>query len=178
MSIYTAEMLPTVFPQAQWGQSVVTFLPLESPETPSQEPDAALVFVKQQGCYVVADIVGRGWCVPSGRREVGEHLEETARREAYEEAGLILSELFEIGTTLLLNTQSGRLNVVMNYVARALEFHPIPDGSESQGVRTLHRSELPEHYFRWDPFLEALFDYVEAQHSTIYANEVEPISKN
>jgi ADP-ribose pyrophosphatase YjhB (NUDIX family) len=36
---------------------------------------------------------GDNWCIPGGLMEIGEHFEETAKREAFEETGLQVTDL-------------------------------------------------------------------------------------
>ena len=54
---------------------------------------AASVYVRRDGKILVLKRAGGeltgGWYIPGGAHEAGEELEETARRELYEESGLV-----------------------------------------------------------------------------------------
>lgn len=61
----------------------------------------AVVFLGDQ--FLVTNLVSRGWDIPGGHVEAGEHPEETVRREVYEETGA------ELGPVRLLAYQRLRL---------------------------------------------------------------------
>src|SRR5579859_6093237 len=92
--------MPT-FPTVQWGDRLATFLPEEAPLPVGASLYAVLVFALQEGRFVVADIPGRGWCIPGGRPEPGETPEQAARREAREETGAVLGPLRALGLFVL-----------------------------------------------------------------------------
>ena len=48
---------------------------------------AVLGFVFYGDKIVLADIEGRGWCIPSGRIEAGETIDRAMERECFEETG-------------------------------------------------------------------------------------------
>lgn len=52
-------------------------------------PQAAVVAVRNGRVCLITSSSGRRWLVPKGKRQVGRGLRETARREAWEEAGLL-----------------------------------------------------------------------------------------
>ena len=93
------------FPTVLWGETRATFLP-NGADLPSASLTAALVFAMQDGEFVLADIAGRGWCIPGGRLEAGETAEQAARREAQEEIGATLGSLVMLGHYLLMPTTS------------------------------------------------------------------------
>ena len=119
---------------------------------------AALVFAFYGDRIVLADIEGRGWCVPSGRIEPGEAADEATRREAWEEAGLTLGQMTPLGDTIF-QTTGATATAAANYVAEVLQFDPIPAGSESCGIMLASREELPACYYVWDDLIQAIFDY-------------------
>ena len=120
---------------------------------------ASLVFARYEGRYVVADIAGRGWCIPGGRLEEGETPEQAAHREAWEECGVTLGPLRPLGHYLLTEATGGKITLVRTYLAEVTEFAPLPAGTESRGVRLLSEEEIPNHYFLWDALIAAVFDY-------------------
>jgi len=147
------------FPIVTWGRSQATYVPFGAPLPAGSPRTAVLVFAWHEGRCVLADIAGRGWCIPSGRIEPGETPEQTARREAQEEAGLTLGPLTCIGHTLLTHTETGHTETVPAFAAPVLRFDPLPEGFESGGIRLVDRSELPDCYFLWDPLIAAVFDH-------------------
>ena len=88
------------FPTVLWGETRATFLPVGA-GLPTAPLTAALIFAMQDREFVLADIAGRGWCIPGGRLETGESAEQAARREAYEEIGATLGPLHLLGHYLL-----------------------------------------------------------------------------
>ncbi|TFI49774.1 nucleoside triphosphatase YtkD [Diaphorobacter sp. DS2] len=61
------------------------------------EPEHVLVICRYGDQWLLTNHKKRGWEFPGGKREQGESLEETARREVYEETGADLNSLRFIG---------------------------------------------------------------------------------
>ena len=148
-----------VFPTVTWGNARATFLPGTVREKDYGRPVAALVFAFDGARIVIADIKGRGWCVPSGRLEPGESPEAAARREAWEEAGLILGSLGPLGLTVFHQPGTGEFSCAQCFVATVARIEPIPDFSESRGRRSVTRSELPDCYYLWDDLIASIFNH-------------------
>ena len=145
------------FPAVFWGASRVTFLPVEAPLPTEMSVPAALVFAVQDSGFVVADIAGRGWCVPGGRLEPGESPEQAARREAGEEAGATLGPLRLLGHFVQMNAETGLQILAAAFAGPVIRLDRLPPGSEARGVTRMTLSELPHRYYFWDALLEAVF---------------------
>ncbi len=148
-----------VFPVVDWGGLPVTFHPYSKFADAAIVPGAALVFAFQEDRIVLADIEGRGWCIPGGRLEPGENAYAAARREAWEECGAILGTLVPLGWTTKLNAEGSETVLAVSYTAPLARLDPIPVASESRGVRLVERDELPACYYHWDALMEAMFDF-------------------
>ena len=148
------------FPAVFWGKTRATFVPLGSPLPENGDLKASLVFACRSGGLILTEIIGRGWCIPGGHIEEGESAEVCVRREAWEEAGLTLGKLELIGHTLLYPPDEMTPVIVANFVGEVERFDPLPENSESTGIRFTSYDELPAVYYQWDPLLEAIFDFV------------------
>ncbi|MFC4560139.1 NUDIX hydrolase [Virgibacillus kekensis] len=73
------------------------------------------------------------WCIPGGAMDMGESVEETARREVYEETGL------SVGQLKLLNVYSGEQ-----------QHHIYPNGDEVYFVNVIFSSSLFQGNLRTD----------------------------
>ena len=119
---------------------------------------AALVFAwTDDERVVLADIVGRGWCIPSGRVEEGERSSDTARREAIEEAGAVLGTLYPLGHYRIVEGEDVRWADV--FVADVVGFTPIGMPEESGGRWLATLEELPGIYYLWNELMARVFAY-------------------
>ncbi len=90
------------------------------------------------------------WHVPGGFLELGERLEDAARREAFEETALT------VGSLTLVGAYSGPdfhwfapngdevYNVTVAYLTRDYSGTPVADGDEGTGVSFMPLSPLPK----------------------------------
>ena len=155
------------FPVVWWANTEATFMSASQQLPESIEKQTALVFAISGNCFVVADIIDRGWCIPGGHIVPGELAEEAVRREAHEEAGITLGTLHLLGHFVLRNWNSESHQLVPTFVAEVKEFESIPQGTESRGVRLLTMEELPDHYFIWDALMHSIFSYAMEQYNRI-----------
>ncbi len=153
----------TGFPEVQWGDEKVVFHPTPPPPTP--RPFAALVFPFYGDRLVLANIVGRGWCIPSGRIEPGEEADQAVRREAHEEAGIAIGLPVLLGHyRLQAPDRPARISVA--YIADVQSWGTFVPTAESEGRQLVGWEELAEAYCAWDPLLSAVFEraWSERQH--------------
>jgi 8-oxo-dGTP diphosphatase len=141
----------------------VTFLPAGAPLPAEARVPAALVFAVQDSGFLLADIAGRGWCVPGGRLEPGESPEQAARRETGEETGATLGPLRLLGHFVQTDAEAGLQVLAAAFAGLVTRLGPLPPGSEARGVLRMTLSELPHRYYFWDALLEAVFACALAQ---------------
>jgi 8-oxo-dGTP diphosphatase len=152
-------LVPT-FPTVQWKREMATFIADVPPDDGLLEP-AALVFPFYGDRIVLADIATRGWCIPSGHIEPGETAEEAVRREAYEEAGAVLSEVVYIGYFLLTDIKTDVQRRAPTFIGAVKGLSAVPAGSESRGMQLVNSEDVAGLYFSWDDLLAAVFVYAE-----------------
>lgn len=140
------------FPTARWKDETAAFVPTPCP----QRPFAALVFPFYGDRVVLADIDGRGWCVPSGRLEPGEDAVQAARREAFEEAGVRLGKTLPLGHYVL-TRDDGSVRRAAVFVGSVDALEAIPEASESRGRQMLAIEDVAGAYYAWDALLGAVF---------------------
>jgi len=164
------------FPSVYWEAMGATaeFLPGdELPPASEGHIWAVLVFLFYGDKIVLADIAGRGYCIPSGKVEQGETISVAAEREVFEEVGGRLKEdaLWLIGCYKLTSkSRADRYCAV--FVAEALGFEPIPAGSESQGKMLSAIEDVADLYFQWDPLMDAVFAYAEKQRQALFRDGI------
>ncbi len=146
--------------QAEWAGRRMQFVP-DSLPAGARACYVVVLIGDAQGRFLLAHIDGRGYCTPSGHIEPGEAAEHAARREAYEETGAIIRTLELIGAYRLQPCSAGEPTACFApvFVAQLERLEPVPNGSESRGVRWATIEEMPPLYYQWSPLLEAVFRY-------------------
>jgi 8-oxo-dGTP diphosphatase len=155
-------MASVKFPTVCWHQKVVTFRARRSWR--GLHPIyAVLLFAFFGDRVVLSDIEGRGWSIPSGHLQEGETPEQAMRREAQEEAGIVLSKMEPLGVYLL-QEPDGSCRYAPVFVGEVAHFTPIPENSESRGVLLMPPEDVQEVYHFWDPLVARVFRYALAQY--------------
>jgi 8-oxo-dGTP diphosphatase len=149
------------FPTVRWKNETATFVaaPAEAGRDPHVPAPAALVFPFYGDRVVLADIVSRGWCIPSGHIEVGETPEEAVRREAKEEAGITLGRIAYLGWFVLIHTETGALRHAPTFIAEVRTLGGEVLADESRGAQLVNAEDIADMYFAWDDLLANVFEY-------------------
>ncbi len=143
------------FPSGKYGRQTLSFFP--APYRAPLRAFAALVFPWKEEEVLVCDIVGRGWCIPSGRVEPSESSIEAIHREAVEEAGAILSRVQYIGCYQV--KERNEVRWADCYTARVLDLTDIQVVEESTGRQFVTMDALPEMYHVWNELTEQVFRF-------------------
>ncbi len=146
------------FPSGKYGRQTLRFYP--APFRAPLRAFAGLVFPWQDGRVLVCDIVGRGWCIPSGRVEPTEDSSEAVRREALEEGGAVLGDVQYIGCYQI--TERNEIRWADCFAATVKELVEIQVVEESTGRQFMAIEELPDHYHLWNDLTERVFRHSRA----------------
>lgn len=123
------------------------------------------LIINEKGQLLLQHRVEGTWGLPGGLTELGESLEETARREVKEETGLSVGELRLLhvfsGPEHYIKLENGDelYSVTAVYLTRDVEGKLQADGYESRDVRFFDLNDLPlgltEEYWSYiEPFME------------------------
>jgi 8-oxo-dGTP diphosphatase len=143
------------FPTGQYGRQRLQFFP--APFRAPLRAFAALVFPWEGERVLIANIEGRGWCIPSGRVEPAETSREAVVREAMEETGAQLLDVQYIGCYHI--SERREVRWADCYVARVGELGDIGRPDESKGRRFATLQELPAMYHLWNPLTRMVFEH-------------------
>lgn len=169
-------MMLDTFPTVYWAawNSDATFAASEHlPPASEGRLWAVLMFVFYGDKVVLADIEGRGWCIPSGKIEPDETIDAAAAREVWEETGATLHPERRrlIGSYLLTprsGVSAGQPRYCPVFIAEAWNFEAIPPASESRGRMLAAWEDVAEMYFTWDPLMAAVFEYAEERKNALF----------
>ena len=148
----------------------MSFLPgTELPAESAGKLYAVLCFLFYGDKLALADIEGRGLCIPSGRIEAGETIDAAIIRECEEETGAHLDPEHRalIGCYRMVGRKTRAVRWCPVFVADALGFGELPAGSESKGVVFTAPEDVADLYFFWDELLAAVFVYAEEKRGAL-----------
>ncbi|HSI72810.1 MAG TPA: NUDIX domain-containing protein [Fimbriimonas sp.] len=143
------------FPCGQYGRQRLQFYP--APFRAPLRAFAGLAFPWVGERVLVANIEGRGWCIPSGRVEPNETSLDAVKREALEEAGAVLKEIQYIGCYMV--TERREVRWADCYAACVERLEEIGMKEESSGRKLMTLDELPEAYHCWNPLTQLVFEH-------------------
>ncbi len=163
---------PTVY-WSTWDSDATFEAGVQLPSESEGHLWAVLGFVFYGDKVALADIEGRGLCIPSGRIEPGETLDAALVREAWEETGAQLDPERRrlIGWYRLRprsGARAGQTRFCPVFVAEAWGFEPIPAMSESRGLVLAAVEDVAEIYFTWDELMAGVFDYAEDRRIALF----------
>ena len=166
------DSFPTVY-WAAWNSEATFAAGEHLPPESEGRLWAVLAFVFYGDKVALADIEGRGLCIPSGKIEIGETLDAAMEREAWEETGAKLhpDRRRLIGCYRLTprgGASAGQPRYCPVFVAEAWSFEPIPAGSESRGLVLAAWEDVADMYFTWDALMAAVFEYAEERKTTLF----------
>lgn len=150
------------FPTVVWHERQVTFRPRRTCRG-VQPIYAVLLFAFFGDRVVLSEIEGRGWSIPSGHLQEGETPEQAMRREAQEEAGILLERMQLLGVYVLQEADGSRWYAPV-FLGEVAHFTAIPDSSESHGVLLIPPEDVQEVYHFWDPLVAEVFRYALEQY--------------
>lgn len=153
-----SDQTPPHFSSVLWKREAVTFVADDWPDDGTPVP-AALLFPFYGDRVVLADIVTRGWCIPSGHLEAGETPEDAVRRETYEEAGVTLDRVFPLGYFILTDTMTHHKRYAPTFIGDVRGLGDIPPGHESRGRQLVAVEDVANLYYSWDDLLSEVFAY-------------------
>jgi ADP-ribose pyrophosphatase YjhB (NUDIX family) len=109
-----------------------------------------VIILNQRGQVLLQQRSGGTWGLPGGLLEIGETLEETAKREVFEETGLMIGHLDLVGVFsgpqyfFTLKNKDQIYAVTAVYVTSDVRGEPTADGVESKSVGYFDFDQLPE----------------------------------
>lgn len=155
------------FPTTTWGTDSIVSFEATDVLPPPELTSIAGGFVFHGDSVVLANIPGRGWEIIGGRIDLGETPEETFRRETMRQIGVSLSHIQMIGIIRIEHLGPEPPNCPYPFpIGYGVQYIGIVDallpfnGSEESLGRSLISSEgFKEHYYDWNEYFEAVFNY-------------------
>ncbi|QOS81562.1 NUDIX domain-containing protein [Paenibacillus sp. JNUCC31] len=134
----------------------------------------SILILNKSGEILLVRHVDNTWGVPGGFMELGESVEESARREVREEIGIQIKKLVLYGVfsgkELYTKLRNGHeyYNVVIGYICTEFEGELQPDGVEVLEAKFYKPTELPENT---DSYLKSKIEENALHIATIFAKD-------
>lgn len=155
------------FPTAKWGSNLVIHFEVADQLPPAHLTSIAGGIIFHGEKVVLANVPGRGWEIIGGRIDLDEDPEVTFRRETQNQLGITLSHAKMLGLMRIEHKGTMPPNCPYPYpIAYGVQYIGIMDqmlpfeGSvDSLGRSLITMDGLPEHYYGWNEYHEAVFQY-------------------
>jgi len=155
------------FPTTTWGSNSVIHFDITDRLPPAPLTSIAGGIVFHDNKALLANVPGRGWEIIGGRIDIGEKPEETFRREAHKQLGATLSHVKLLGLLRIEHKGARPPNCPypyptaygVQYIGIMDEMLPFIGSEDSLGRSLITVDGLPEHYFGWNSYFEAVFRY-------------------
>lgn len=153
---------PKIIASGHWSPETRWELLIDHPLPPDQLCVTAFCIAFKDG-KIALTRHHRGWDIPGGHREPGETIEAGARRELFEETGLEVGPLLQIGVSRVdMTTQQERdgrpypfpTSFGLWYTAAVTTEKTIPAGSESKEVGFFTPDDIRAFNFNFQPCIE------------------------
>ena len=126
---------------------------------PDEHLKYAVIMAQEDGRWLICRHKERStWEIPGGHREAGERIEETARRELYEETGVSDADLTPV-EVYSVTREGGETSYGMLFLARVRTRGELPANSEMSEVKAVHLLPLELTYPDIQPKLFSRVQY-------------------
>lgn len=155
------------FPTTKWGSNLVIHFEVAEQLPPPHLTSIAGGIIFHGEKVVLANVPGRGWEIIGGRIDLDEDPEVTFRRETQKQLGITLSHAKMLGLMRIEHKGPMPPNCPypypvaygVQYIGIMDEMLPFESSVDSLGRSLITMDGLPEHYFGWSPYFEAVFQY-------------------
>ncbi len=155
------------FPPTKWGSNLEVHFEITEQLPPNHLTSIAGGMVFHDDKVVLANVPGRGWEIIGGRIDLDEHPEETFRREVENQLGIIMSHTKLLGLMRIEHKGPMPPNCPypypvaygIQYIGILKEMLPFESSVDSLGRSLISFEGLPEHYYGWNAYHEAVFKY-------------------
>lgn len=155
------------FPTTIWGSDSIIGFEATDHLPPPELTSIVGGFIFYGDSVLLANIPGRGWEIIGGRIDLGETPEATFRRETMKQLGVVVTNAIMIGVIRIEHTGPEPPNCPypfpigygVQYIGIAEELLPFSGNEESLGRSLVSFEGFKEHYYDWNEYYEAVFNY-------------------
>lgn len=155
------------FPTTNWGNNLVIHFEIAEQLPPAHLTSIAGGIVFHEDKVLLANVPGRGWEIIGGRIDLDEDPEITFRRETEIQLGISMSHAKMLGLMRIEHVGPMPPNCPypypvaygIQYIGILDEMLPFEGSVDSLGRSLITMDGLPEHYYGWNSYHEAVFKY-------------------
>lgn len=155
------------FPTTNWGNNLVIHFEIAEQLPPAHLTSIAGGIVFHEDKVLLANVPGRGWEIIGGRIDLDEDPEVTFRRETEIQLGISMSHAKMLGLMRIEHVGPMPPNCPypypvaygIQYIGILDEMLPFEGSVDSLGRSLITMDGLPEHYYGWNSYHEAVFKY-------------------